>query len=95
MKFDQLLVCFMTNISNMFLAQYWRLETSSRLFHDFIKMTIKQDLAIFNSSHSPFLVVPCLPFQKKKKKKNETWQSWHVWQLSNWSRMLNQKGPGT
>ena len=71
MKFDQLLVCFMTNISNMFLAQYWRLETSSRLFHDFIKMTIKQDLAIFNSSHSPFSVVPCSPFQKKKKKKKK------------------------
>ena len=30
----------MAKISDMFLAQYWRLETSSRLFYDFIKMAI-------------------------------------------------------
>ena len=29
MKFGQILVCCMTNISNMFLAQYWRLEISA------------------------------------------------------------------
>ena len=40
MKFGQILVCYMTNISNIFLAECWRLETSSRLFSDFIKMTI-------------------------------------------------------
>ena len=40
-KFGQvLLVCCKTNISNMFLVQGWRFETSSRLFYDFIKMTI-------------------------------------------------------
>ena len=39
-KFGQTLVCCKTNISNMFLAQDWRLETSSTLFYDFIKMTI-------------------------------------------------------
>ena len=44
--FGQILVCCMTNISNMFLAKCWRLETSSRLFYDFIKMIIQQDLAI-------------------------------------------------
>ena len=27
MKFGQILVCYMTIISNMFLAQCWRLET--------------------------------------------------------------------
>ena len=32
MKFGQILVCCLTNISNVFLAQCWRLETSSRLF---------------------------------------------------------------
>ena len=44
----------MKNISNMFLAQYWRPETSSRPFYDFIKITIdfikmaiEQDLTIF------------------------------------------------
>ena len=57
MKFGQILVCCMTNISNMFLAECWRLETSSRLFHDFIKMTIQQDLAICNGWHIPFLIV--------------------------------------
>ena len=49
MKFGQILVCCMTKIPNMFLIQYWRLETSPGLFYDFIKMTIWQDLAIFNS----------------------------------------------
>ena len=38
-KFVQMLVCCKTNISNMFLALDWKLETSSRLFY-FIKMTI-------------------------------------------------------
>ena len=31
MKFGQILVCSMTNISDMFLTEYWRLETSSGL----------------------------------------------------------------
>ena len=52
----------MTNISNIFLAEYWRLETSSRLFYDFIKMTIQQALAIFNGWHVPFLIAHYLPF---------------------------------
>ena len=49
---------------NMFLAQCWRMETSSNYFYDFIKMIINQDLATFNSQHLSFLNVPCLPFQK-------------------------------
>ena len=89
MKFTQVLVCCMTNIGNMFLAQCWRLETSSRPFYDFIKLTIWQDLAIFNSWHLPFLNVPYSPFQK-----NETEESWHNWLLSNWSWLLHWKGPG-
>ena len=35
-KFDQILVCCKTKISNMFLAQDWRLETSSRLSYNFL-----------------------------------------------------------
>ena len=89
MKFDQILVCCMTNISNMFLAECWRLETSSRLFYDFIKMTIQQDLAIFNGWHIPFLIALYSPLQK-----NETLESWHIWLLSNWGRLLNWKEPG-
>ena len=84
MKFGQALVCSMTNISKMFLAECWRLETSSWLFYDFIKMTIQQDMAIFNGWHIPFLIVLYSPFQK-----NETLESWHIWLLSNWGRLLN------
>ena len=49
-KYYHILVCCLTNISNMFFAQCWRLEISSTPFYDFIKMTIKQGLAIFRSS---------------------------------------------
>ena len=51
----------------MFLAQWWRLETSSRLFYDFIKMTILRDLALFNSWHLPYLNVPNTPFQNNER----------------------------
>ena len=54
MELGQILVCCLTNISNMFLAQCWRLETSSRPFYDFIKMIIGRDLASFDSWHLPF-----------------------------------------
>ena len=77
-------------LSHTSLAQCSRLESSSWPFDDFIQMKIKQDLAIFNNSHLPFLIVPYSPFQK-----NETQKSWHNWLLSNWSRLLNWNGPGT
>ena len=44
MKLGQILVCFMTNILNMFLAHCWRLETSLKPFYNFIKMAILRDL---------------------------------------------------
>ena len=68
MKFGQILVCCMANISNMLSAQCLRLETSSFYF---IKLKILQDLAIVNSWHLQFLVVPYIPFQKC-----ETLESW-------------------
>ena len=74
----------MTNISNMYLTECWRLETRSRLFYDFIKVTVQQDLAIFNGLHIPFLVVLYLPFQE-----NETLESLHIWLLSDWGWLLN------
>ena len=37
MKFGQILVCCMANISDIFLAQCWRLETSSRPFIALLK----------------------------------------------------------
>ena len=57
MKLSQILVCCMTNISNMFLAQCWRVETGCRPFHDFIKMTIERDMVVFHSSDFPFSIV--------------------------------------
>ena len=54
------------NISNMFWAQCWRPEISFRHFYNFIKMTIKQDLTIFNSRYLPFLTVFYSPFQKSE-----------------------------
>ena len=79
-----------TNISNMFLDQCWRLETSSRAFHDFSYMTIHQDLSTLSIWYLPFLILPYSPFQK-----HETLETWHNWLLSNWSRLLNWKKPGT
>ena len=78
MDFCQILVFCMTNISDMFLVQCWRLETSSRVIYDFTKITIQQDLAIFNNWHLPFLIVFYSSFQK-----NETLESWHDLLLSN------------
>ena len=80
----------MTNIFNMFLGEYWRLKTSPRPFYYFIKMTIYQDLAIFNSCRLPFWIVPYSPFQK-----NETLESLHNWLWNNWGQLLNWKEPGT
>ena len=71
-KLGQILVCCMRNISYLFLAECWRLETNSRLFYFFIKLKIKQDLTIFNGWHLPFLIVPYSPFQK-----DDTLESWH------------------
>ena len=85
MKSSQILVRWMTNISNMFLAECWRLETSTKFFYGFIKMTIQQDMAIFNGWHIPFLIMYFICLFKK----NETLESWHIWLLSNWGRLLN------
>ena len=90
MKFGEILVSCMRSISEMFLGQCWRLETSSRSFYDFIKMKIQQDLAIFNVWHLSSLIVSYSPFQKI-----ETLKSWHYLLLSNWRRLLNWKGPRT
>ena len=37
---NEILVCCMKNISNIFLAHFWRLKTASRPFYNFTKMTI-------------------------------------------------------
>ena len=65
-KFGQILVYRITYISNMFLAQCWRLKTSFRTFHDSDEMTTYQDLSICPSWYLPFLILPYSPFQKMK-----------------------------
>ena len=40
MKFGQILVCCMKNISNKFLAQFWNVKARSKRFYDFIKMAV-------------------------------------------------------
>ena len=42
-KFGKILVKLMKNISNLFFALLWGLETSSRPFYDFGKMRLKWD----------------------------------------------------
>ena len=87
MILGQILVSFITTISNMDLAQWWRLETRSRTFYDSNKMTVWQDLLIFSSWYLLFLIFHFTPFQKA-----ETLETWHNWLLSNWGRLLNWKG---
>ena len=89
MKSGQILVYLLTNISNVFLVQCWRLETSSRPFYDFNEITLQRYLSIFSSWYLPFLILSYSPFQK-----NETLETWHKRLLSNWNRLLNWKGPG-
>ena len=79
MKLGQILVCCLTNIFNIFLAQCCRLQTSSRSFYDFIKTTIGQDLAVFNSWRLPFLIVSYSPFQKMHHWNLNIIGPWVIW----------------
>ena len=73
-EFGQILVYLTANVSNMFLAQCWRLEISSRPFYDFNEMTVQRDLSIFSNWYSPFLILPYSPFKKKKKERKKYWK---------------------
>ena len=90
MKVGQILVYLIANISNVFLAHSWRLETSSRPFQDFSEMTKKRDPSIFSSWYLPSLILSYSPFQK-----NELLETWRNWLLSNWSKLPNCKRPRT
>ena len=48
----------------MFLAQFWRLENSSRLFYDFSEILILQDPSVFSNWYLAFLILHYSPFQK-------------------------------
>ena len=47
-EFGQMLVYLTTNISNRYLAQCWRLETSSTPFYDFNEMTMQRDQSMLS-----------------------------------------------
>ena len=47
MKFGQIIVQLMKNISNMFLVKWRGLQTSLRPFNDFDNMEMESDLLIF------------------------------------------------
>ena len=78
MEFGKILVYLITNISNVFLAQCWRLGTSSRLCYNFNEMAIWRDLSIFSSWYYPFLILLYLNFQKLKLWKLEIIGYWII-----------------
>ena len=84
MKFGEILVYLIINMSNLCLGQCWRLKTSSRSCYSFNEMTIWRDLTIFSSLYYPFLIFLYLNFQKI-----ETLETLNNWLLSNWSRLLH------
>ena len=81
MKIGQALEQLMTNISNLFLALTWWLETSSRSFCDFDKITKSCDLVIF-STWLLFLEFLIAQFQKSKKP-----QTRHNWFMMNCGKL--------
>ena len=65
----------MTDISNIYLAQCWKLKTSSRP-----KISLKRQYNVI----WPFLIIDIYHFLMSlshlfKKKKNETLECWHNW----------------
>ena len=63
MKLDEL----MNNISNIFLVQFWSLETSSRPFHYFQKILISWGQFILSSWWLTILITTVLKPQKNEK----------------------------
>ena len=85
-------MCCITKISNVCFVKCRRLESSFRPFYDFNEMTIQGDLLIVSSLYYlPFLILLYSPIQKRKHCKFYLYNCL----LSNWSRLLNWKGPGT
>ena len=67
MKFDQILVQLMTNISNSFSALLPTLETSSRPSHDFHKIAVQCNLLISSGWRLLFLIAFVHTFQRINK----------------------------
>ena len=90
-KFGQILVYLIKNISNLFLAQSWDWKLVSGYFIILMKWWYNEicQFLVVDIYHFQFSLMYS-PFQK-----NETLESGHNWFLSNWSRLLNCKGPGT
>ena len=79
MKFGQILVCCMTNISNIVLAQCWRLKRVPGLFMILLQWQYNKIWRHFLIVDIlPLLIVPYLYFQK-----SEILEFWDNWLLSN------------
>ena len=89
-KFGQILVCCMINISNMFLAKCWSWKLVPGSFMILLKWQYSKIWPFLMVDIYHFLIVLySIPFQK-----NETLESWHICLSSNWGRLLNWKGTG-
>ena len=88
MKFGQILVFCTTSISNMFLSQCYRLETSSMPFYNFIEMAISSYLASFNNWHLPLLIFHYSSFQKKRKRTLDIIGYYVIWSDSQTEKKL-------
>ena len=84
-KFGRRVVYIMTNISTIFLVQFWRLRANSEPFYDSSKIDLQQSMLIFKNGYVPFLIVSVHPL----KKVNEKLYSIRTWLLSNCSLFLN------
>ena len=85
MKLDQILVCCMTNISNLFLAQGWRLDTSSRPFMILLKWQY--------SKIWPFLIFDFYQFSLSLINLFTKMNFWNLDMIGYWHYWITGAGP--
>ena len=66
MKFGQIIVQLMKNVSNMFLVKWRGLQTSLRPVNGFDKMEMESDLLILIRLYLIFFDRPCAHFQNSE-----------------------------
>ena len=66
MKLTEMLVYLVNNIPNIFLVQFWSLETSSRIFYGFQKISIAWRQFIFSAWWLTILIVTVYAFKRTK-----------------------------
>ena len=78
------------DIFDLFWAQFWRLETSSRVFYDSNEMGISLDILLYICWYLQLSLAQNSHFQNSKKQKHIILGYWKI-PLG----LLNLKGPGT